>query len=84
MKNAIHERTQNHQTLFYQFVDRSFDSSTGELAILDPVRLRGRCSQSCFPILFILRIVSFKPDDFAVAFKGEHVGGDSIQKPAIV
>src|SRR6266550_5244168 len=59
-------------------------STTRELPVLDPVRLICRRSQPRLAIFFILRIVSFKPDDLAVAFEGEDVRRDSIQKPAVM
>ena len=45
--------------------------------------LRGH-AQSLFAIGFIFGIISFKPEDFAVAFEREDVRGNAIQKPAIV
>ena len=33
---------------------------------------------------FVIRIVTFKPIDLAIAFKGEHVRGDTIEEPAIM
>jgi hypothetical protein len=37
-----------------------------------------------FLVLFVIRIVSFKPKDFAVAFEREYVRRNTIEKPAIV
>jgi len=33
---------------------------------------------------FVFRIVAVEPHHFAVAFEGEHVGRDAIEKPAIM
>jgi len=36
------------------------------------------------PVGFVIGIVAFKPDYFAVALKGEHMRGDAIQEPTVM
>ena len=55
-----------------------------QTAILNPMRLVGILAQTRFTICFILRIIPIKPNDFAIAFKGQNMRGDAIQKPAVV
>ena len=45
--------------------------------------IRGN-SQPGFPVCLVIRVIPFKPDDFAVSFKSQNVGGDAIQKPAVM
>ena len=48
------------------------------------MRAIGFFSQSFFSISLILTIVTLKPDHLAIAFKGQNVRRNTIQKPAIV
>ena len=41
-------------------------------------------AQAFLPVSLIVRIVAFEPDDLAFTLKGKDVGGDAIQKPAVV
>ncbi len=52
-----------------------------QTTILNPMRLIGILAQARFAIRFIIRIVPLKPHHFAVAFKGQNMRGDAIQKP---
>ncbi len=48
------------------------------------MRLVGIVAQPLAPIFQIVGIVALEPDHLAVAFECEHVGGDPVEKPAIV
>ena len=41
-------------------------------------------AETFLSIRLVFGIVSFKPDDFAVALEGKDVGGNSVKKPAVV
>ena len=45
--------------------------------------LRGRAKPQ-LAIGLVFRIVAVKPNNLAVAFEGEHMGRDPVEKPAIV
>src|SRR5688500_10583551 len=53
---------------------------TRQFPIPYPVRLIGFFAQPLFPIRFILAVVPFEPHYLAVAFEGQHVGGDPVEK----
>ena len=59
-------------------------SGPRQLSVLNPVRHFGFSTETCFAILFIVRIVTFEPDNFTVAFEGQHVRRNPIEKPTIV
>src|ERR1700720_417164 len=63
-----------------KFAIRNFLSR--QLAILDSMRRLSLRTQTRLAIFFIVRIVSFEPDDLAVALEREHMRRDAIQKPA--
>ena len=46
--------------------------------------LVGIGAKAAFAVGFVVLIVAFEPDHLAVAFEGEHVGGDAIQEPAVM
>ena len=50
----------------------------------DPVRLIGTVAEAPMAICLVIRIVSLKPRHLAITLEGEDMGGDAIQKPAIV
>jgi hypothetical protein len=52
--------------------------------VLDPVRSVHIVSDSAFQIGLVLGIVAFEPLNLAVAFKGQHMGGDAVEKPAVM
>jgi len=52
--------------------------------IFYPMWLVCGIAKTLFSVSFIVGIISLEPDDFAVAFKGQNMGGDAIQKPAIM
>ena len=54
------------------------------MPVLDPVRCFSRRAQTLFAVGLIIGIIPFEPNDFTVAFKGEHVCGDTIEKPAVM
>ncbi len=56
----------------------------GQLPVMDAVRLIGSRPQSFAPVRFVVGVVAFEPDYFAVAFKCQNMCCNSIQKPAIV
>src|SRR5262245_59592725 len=55
-----------------------------QLSIFDPMRLIGGGAQAPLAVGFIVLIVALEPHDLTIALKGEHVGRNPIQKPAIV
>src|SRR5262249_21935713 len=55
-----------------------------QFPVANAVRLVGFLAQPLLPIRFVLAVVPFEPDHFAVAFERHHVGRDPVQKPAIV
>jgi hypothetical protein len=59
-------------------------SDPGQLTVFNPVRLIGSGPETGSPVRFIFRVVSFKPDDTAVTLEGKDMGGNAIQKPAVV
>src|SRR5207247_7057772 len=64
--------------------ERHSDLPPRQLTILDSMRLLGGSAEPALAIGLVFRIVSVEPHDFAVAFKGEHMSRDPIEKPAIV
>src|SRR5581483_7055057 len=60
------------------------ESSPRELLVLQPMRNDGVDAQPPLLVFFIVVEVAFKPFDVAVAFEGKHVGGDAVEKPAVV
>jgi len=48
------------------------------------MRYFGLSSQTRFAIFFVVRIVTFEPDNFTVAFERQHVRRNPIEKPTIV
>ena len=59
-------------------------SGAGQLTILDAVRLVCGCAEAAFAVSFVFGVVALEPDDAALAFKGEDVSCDAVQKPAVV
>src|SRR5713226_2091704 len=59
-------------------------SCSRQLPVLDPMRRLCLSAQTPFSIGFIVRIVSFEPNDTAFALEREDVRRDPIQKPAVV
>src|SRR5262245_32042003 len=59
-------------------------SPARQLSIFDPMRsLRGGAEPG-LPIRLVFRVVAIEPKSLAVPFEGENVGGDTVEKPAIV
>ena len=48
------------------------------------MRLLGVFAQSYLPIRFVVGIIAFKPDNFAVAFKRQNMRRDAVEEPAIM
>src|SRR5215467_807179 len=57
---------------------------TGQVPILDTVRLIRCGSQSRTPVGLVVGVVTFKPYDPAFAFEGKDMRRDAIQKPSVV
>src|SRR6266545_5347250 len=55
-----------------------------QLPVLDPMRRIRFGAEAAAPVCFVVLVVALEPDDAAVAFEGEHVRGDAIEKPAVV
>src|ERR1041384_8577993 len=56
----------------------------GQFAVANPVWLSGFLAHPFLPVCFVLAVVPFEPDHLAIAFEGQNMGRDSVQKPAIV
>ena len=54
------------------------------MPVLDAVRLIGCRAEPRPAVGFVFGVVAIEEDDTAVAFKGENVRGDAVQKPAVV
>ena len=54
------------------------------MPVFDAVRLVVCRAETFFPVLLVFGIVSFKPDDFTVSLEGKDVGGNPVQKPAVM
>ncbi len=55
-----------------------------QLLVPEAVRLVGVDAEAFAALLFVGLEVAFAPVDVAVAFEGEDVRGDAVQKPAVV
>jgi tetratricopeptide (TPR) repeat protein len=58
--------------------------SAGQAAILDAVGTLGRHAQALFAGGFVFRPVALKENNLTVAFKGQDMGGNAVQEPAVV
>ena len=58
--------------------------SSRQLSILNPMGHFSRRAQTRLAIFFIIRVVSFEPNNFAVTFEREHMCSDSIEEPTVV
>ena len=58
--------------------------SPRERLVLDPVGLVGIGSQSLVPLQFVRLVIAIAPDNPAVSFKRENVGGNTVEEPAVV
>ena len=58
--------------------------SARQSAILDAVGPFGRRAQALFAVGFVFRPVAIKENNLAVAFKGQDMGGNAVQEPAVV
>ena len=54
------------------------------MSVFDPVGLIGRDSKTTLSIRLILGIVSLEPDNVALPFKRQNMGGDPIEKPPVM
>src|SRR5437016_5742638 len=59
-------------------------SVTGQGLVADAVRLIGLGAEAAAPVGLIIGVVAFEPDHLAVAFEGEDVSGDPVEKPPVV
>ena len=55
-----------------------------QLSVFDAMWLVGIGAETTMFVGLVVSIVTFKPIDLAVALKGEHVRGDTIEEPAIM
>src|SRR5262249_9810500 len=58
--------------------------SARERLVLDPVRLVGVGAQPLVALFLVGLVVPLAPDDRALAFEGEDVGGDTVAQPSAV
>jgi hypothetical protein len=54
------------------------------MPVFNPMRLIGSGSLACFPVCFIFGVVAVKKEALTLPFKGQDVGDDAIQKPAVM
>ena len=57
---------------------------SGQLPVLDAVRLVGVRAEPRCSVRFVLAVVSVEPDDTAIALEGQDVSRNSIEEPAVV
>src|SRR5271169_5571016 len=55
-----------------------------QLLVLHPMRYDGILAQPPHLVLFVILEIAFEPFDMAVAFEGQHVGGNAVEEPAVV
>ena len=55
-----------------------------ELLMLQALGLQSIRSQSTLLVFLIIFKVAFEPFDMGIAFKGEHVGADTVEEEAVV
>jgi len=55
-----------------------------ELLVADTMRLVGLRAKATLAVGFVVTVVAFEPDYLTVAFEGQHVCCDAVQKPAVV
>src|SRR5437588_11600038 len=58
--------------------------SPAEFLVLDPVRDGGIDAQAPLLVLLVVLEISLEPFDVAFALEGQHVGGDTVEEPAVV
>ena len=58
--------------------------SSGQLPVLNPMRLAGGGAHSAFAVFFVFGIIAVKKQYLAIAFKSQNMRADSVQKPAVV
>ena len=56
----------------------------GQFLVLDAVGLIGLITQAAAPVSLIPGIVALEPYDIALTLVGEDMGGNAIEKPAVV
>ena len=52
--------------------------------VFDPVGLVCLHAETSFSVFIVFRVVAVKQDNPTVPFEGQDMGGDSIQKPAVM
>ena len=57
---------------------------SGQFPVFNPVRLIRLNAQSPLAIRFIIGVIALKPQYLRIAFKGQNMGRNPIQKPAIM
>ena len=55
-----------------------------QLLILKPLWLVGGNAETFAALLFVGLVIPFAPMDVGVSFKGENMGSDSVEEPAIM
>src|SRR3989304_1616975 len=55
-----------------------------QMPVFDTMGLDVCRAERFFPICLVFGIVSLKPDDFTIALEGKDVGGNPVQKPAVM
>ena len=61
-----------------------FRLGSGQVSVLDPVRLIGFVTEASFSIVLVLAVVAVKVLHMTVAFKRQNMRRDPIQEPAVM
>ena len=56
----------------------------GKLLVFDPARHHRILAEPAFLVVFIVLEIALEPFDMAVAFEGQHVGGEPVEEHAVV
>jgi hypothetical protein len=59
-------------------------ASSGQFPVLYPVRLIRSGTQAPMAVGLVILVVALEPHHLAVAFESQHVGGYTVEEPAIV
>src|SRR6185437_8213475 len=64
--------------------DRWGQLSASKSFVLDPMRLIRVDPQTALLVGLIVLVIAFEPFDMAVAFERQHMGGNTVQEPAVM
>jgi len=73
-----------HQHLAFGYGLFLSHSPPRQMPVFDPVRLVRGGAETRLPVPFVLGIVAVEPDHPALSLEGEDMGGDPVEKPAVM